>query len=237
MKQQARAYNGYRVSYRSPYASVTINRGMYPMRVLYGVIGANVAVFVLWQLNPGFAARHFMVSPQYVREGRVYTLLTSAFSHAELTHLAVNMITLYFFGQEVALTLGPRLFLTLYCTAGIAASLAHVGWYWYKAVRDGGPPWVKDARLRMAPPALGASGAVSAVVISGVLLAPMRMVLVFPIPIPMPAFMLGVLWIASDISGSIKGEGTVGHVAHLGGAATGLAFYWAWRRGLLRRRF
>lgn len=28
-------------------------------------------------------------------------------------------------------------FLTLYCTAGIAASLAHVGWYWYKAVRDG----------------------------------------------------------------------------------------------------
>lgn len=40
-KQQARAYNGYRVAYRSPYASVSINRDMDPMKLLYGVIGAN----------------------------------------------------------------------------------------------------------------------------------------------------------------------------------------------------
>lgn len=43
VKQQARAYNGYRVAYRSPYASVTINRGMDPMRVLYGVIGEGAS--------------------------------------------------------------------------------------------------------------------------------------------------------------------------------------------------
>lgn len=35
----------------------------------------------------------------------------------------------------------------------------------------------------------------------------------------------------------MQGEGNVGHVAHLGGAATGAAFYWAWRKGLLRRRW
>lgn len=31
----------------------------------------------------------------------------------------------------------PLQFLALYCTAGIAASLAHVGWFWYRAVREG----------------------------------------------------------------------------------------------------
>lgn len=36
-----------------------------------------MAGFVMWQINPGFMARHFMVSPQHIREGRVYTLLTS----------------------------------------------------------------------------------------------------------------------------------------------------------------
>jgi len=36
-----------------------------------------VAGFVMWQTNPGFMARHFMVSPQHIREGRIYTLLTS----------------------------------------------------------------------------------------------------------------------------------------------------------------
>lgn len=39
-KQQARAYNAYsRVAYQSPYASVTLSRGIDPMKVLYGVIG------------------------------------------------------------------------------------------------------------------------------------------------------------------------------------------------------
>ena len=39
--------------------------------------GLNVAVFLLWQLNPQFAARNFLVSSQHIRDGRVYTLLTS----------------------------------------------------------------------------------------------------------------------------------------------------------------
>jgi hypothetical protein len=36
-----------------------------------------VAVFLLWQLNPQFAACNFLVSPQHIRDGRIYTLLTS----------------------------------------------------------------------------------------------------------------------------------------------------------------
>jgi membrane associated rhomboid family serine protease len=44
------------------------------------------------------------------------------------------------------------------------------------AVAAGGPPYIRDARLRRSPPALGASGAVSAIVIADVLLNPWRMV-------------------------------------------------------------
>ncbi len=44
--------------------------------------GLNVAVFLLWQLNPQFAARNFLVSPQHIRDGRVYTLLTSGAASA-----------------------------------------------------------------------------------------------------------------------------------------------------------
>jgi hypothetical protein len=50
--------------------------------------GVNVAVFLLWQLNPQFAARNFLVSPQHIRDGRVYTLLTSG--TMQLTHVTLQ---------------------------------------------------------------------------------------------------------------------------------------------------
>ena len=42
-------------------------------------------------------------------------MLTSAFSHFDLTHLGVNMIALYFFGRSLCERFGGRYLLTLYC--------------------------------------------------------------------------------------------------------------------------
>jgi membrane associated rhomboid family serine protease len=98
--------------------------------VVWMLIGANAAVFMLWRMaDPGFMRRHFMVSEvinqglctkkevitgtslAYCNEqisldnfksGRLHTLLTSAFSHAETDHLISNMIGLYFFGTSVS---------------------------------------------------------------------------------------------------------------------------------------
>ena len=76
--------------------------------VLYGLIAANLAGFLLWQSYPGLMYRHATVSVNSVREGRVYTLLTSAFSHKSFGHILANMFTLYFFGRNMSNVLGGK---------------------------------------------------------------------------------------------------------------------------------
>ena len=87
--------------------------------VLYSLIGLNVAIYALWQVNPTFARKHFVVSAAALSEGRVWTAVTSAFSHRDgMSHLAVNMISLFFFGRSVGAALGGRALLSLYLAAG-----------------------------------------------------------------------------------------------------------------------
>lgn len=76
--------------------------------VLYGLIAANLAGFLLWQSYPGLMYRYATVSVNSVREGRVYTLLTSAFSHKAFSHILANMFTLYFFGRNMSHVLGGK---------------------------------------------------------------------------------------------------------------------------------
>lgn len=89
--------------------------------VLYGLIAANLAGFLLWQSYPGLMYRHATVSVNSVREGRVYTLLTSAFSHNAFSHILANMFTLYFFGRSMSHVLGGK----KVCPTPIALLLKH----------------------------------------------------------------------------------------------------------------
>ena len=68
--------------------------------------------------------------------------------------------------------------------------------------------------------AVGASGAVSGVVFSYVIFAPMSEILV--LFIPMPAFVFAILWIAFSLYGMKTKLGNIGHEAHLGGAVGGM---------------
>ena len=71
--------------------------------MLYAIALANVAVFAAWHnLDPRFMRANFLVSEESIKRGRWHTLLTSAFSHRDVSHLAANMLALYFFGREVA---------------------------------------------------------------------------------------------------------------------------------------
>ena len=67
---------------------------------LYGLLGANVAVFLLWRANPLFAARNFTTSLDGIKSGRLHTLVTCTFSQRDTWHLVSNMIGLYFFGRQ-----------------------------------------------------------------------------------------------------------------------------------------
>ena len=52
----------------------------------------------------------------------------------------------------------------------------------------------------------------------------------------MPAALLGALWLLRDVAGAMDGGGHIAHAGHLGGAAAGLAFFVAFRRGAIRPR-
>lgn len=206
----------------------TIGRRPGP-NVTKALIAVNAAVFLLWQ-----AARtdpelwpvmwgHFSVSAVHLGQGRWWTLLTSVFSHNQLWHIAINMLVLWSFGSFLERLVGSRFFLGFYLVSGVFASLSHC---------------VVETVLLGQPnvPALGASGAVSAVLLAYALLFPRHRILLFGV-IPMPALIAALLFVGLDIFGLVaQGRGgglPIGHGAHLGGALAGFVTWLA----VLRPRF
>lgn len=194
-----------------------------PVRALWVIVALNVAVFLLWHLAPlaggvgdRFMQRQFLVSSQTIAHGRVWTLLTSEFSHESLLHLAFNMLTLVSLGIDVERVLGSRAFTHLYVMGAMIASAAYV-------VYD----WATPGSV----PALGASGAVMAVVVAGAYLFPGRRVLLFFL-IPMRQLFAVGVFLTVDLLGMFSsGADHIAHAAHLGGALYG----WWYQHGVMRR--
>ena len=87
---------------------------------------------------------------------------------------------------------------------------------------------------------LGASGAVYAIIVGFAYLWPKETIILFPIPIPMPAWLLATGYVGLSVFNGITGSSAgVAHFAHLGGAAFGFAFlkWWQWRQGAGKRTF
>lgn len=184
-----------------------------PDRTLFGLIGLNIAVFVLWQSVPPDAlpalADHLTVSWDTLRAGRVWTLLTSAISHHDATHLLFNMIALWVFGQPVLRVLGERRFAGIYVVGALFSSVGYVA---FTALAG---TWGS---------ALGASGAVMAIAVIFAALFPKVTLLLFFF-VPVPAALAVALYIAADLWGLGQAGTGIAHAGHLGGAAYGLAYY------------
>ncbi|KAJ7530710.1 hypothetical protein O6H91_14G015900 [Diphasiastrum complanatum] len=202
-----------------------------PEAVLWGLISLNLAVYLLWRFGDySFMHKHFMVSVDNLMSGRLHTVLTSAFSHKDIYHLLFNMLGLYFFGREIALGFGGRRLLLLYLAGGVAGSLGHVVYCCYVL------PWLKGVPRsfyysRYSLPALGASGAVNAIVVFDILLNPRRVILI-DFLFPVPAIFFGTYLVLKDLWGATRVNSETAHAGHLGGALVGAA---AWMR--LRSRW
>jgi membrane associated rhomboid family serine protease len=130
-------------------------------KVIFGIIGANVLVFVMWQNKDlqGFMTKHFVTSYDAVLQGRPHTLLTSMYSQQGFMHLAFNMLSLYFLGMDVCARLGTRRFMFVYTVGGVCGALGHVLiTNYYSSLRFGAQSR-QAARVRRIG-LLGASGAV-----------------------------------------------------------------------------
>ncbi len=188
------------------------------------IILINIGVYLLWMFfgdyGPSFMTRNFLTSWVHLMNGRVWTLLTSEFSHNMLLHIFLNMFVLSSFGPVMETLLGIRSFLTLYLVGGLVASVSHC---------------LVSNYLLGAPdlPVLGASGAISGIIIAFALMFPRQKILLFGF-IPIPAIAGGVLFVALDVWGLVaQAEGgglPIGHGAHLGGALTGIVYYYFWIR-------
>ena len=186
------------------------------------IIAINILVFCLWYILPTeFMFYNFLVSYSGLVEGRYWTLITSVFSHNSFFHIFINMYVLLGFGQAMEMVMGTKRFVTFYLLAGILASLTHS---------------LVSAYILHDPdlPALGASGAVAGLILLFSLLFPREKILLLGI-IPLPAIFGALVFVGLDIWGLVsQAQGTsilpIGHGAHLGGAFTGLIFYFFTRR-------
>jgi len=138
--------------------------------------------------------------------GEKIRMLTSGFLHVDWTHLGFNMYALYLFGAIVTNGMGTLSFVIIYLGGLLTGSL-------YSLLFHKKEPYYS---------AVGASGAVSGILFSGIILAPNKLYnfIFFPF-VDIPGYILGVGYLLYSIYGMKKQLGNVGHAAHLGGAMGG----------------
>ena len=145
-----------------------------------------------------------------------YRMLTSGIIHSGWGHLFFNMLTLYFFGRVVEQyfsaafggVLGAVLYVMLYVSALAISSLGDLVKY-----RDN---WNYNA--------LGASGAVSAVLFASILFAPKMGIYIYLIPIPVPGYIFVPLYLLYCWYMAKRNMDNIGHTAHFWGAVYGILF-------------
>lgn len=153
--------------------------------------------------------------PPAVQRGQWYRFFTCGLLHADMGHLAFNMITLYFFGGGVEQNFsilfgkyGKLIYLAMYVLA-LAFCLLPT----YGKNKD-------NFHYR----SLGASGAVSAVVFSSILFDPLRGIGLFFIPVFVAGFLFGLIYLVVSSMLDRKGGDNINHSAHIYGALFGIAF-------------
>ena len=146
----------------------------------------------------------------------IYRLFSHGLIHGSWGHLFFNMLTLYFFGTNTELwfqeawgkTIGAVLYVLMYVSAIAVSSLADL----------------KKYRNEPRYNALGASGAVSAVLFASVLFDPMMGIYIYLIPIPIPGFVFAPLYLLYCWWMAKRNKDNIGHSAHFWGAVYGFVF-------------
>ena len=193
------------------------------------LIAANVIVFLLQLAAPGivvpfalwplgsarFAGANVSFEP--------WQLITYAFLHGGLVHIAFNMFAFYMFGGSIEQVFGARRYLVYYFVCVVSAAVAQLA---------------VSALSGTVYPTIGASGGVFGLLLAYAIYFPRnRIMLLFP-PIPMSARTFVVVYAVLELFFGVTGtEEGVAHFAHLGGLVGGFILLQYWRGfDALRRR-
>lgn len=173
--------------------------------VLIGLTSA-VSLFALW-FRPGILDWGMLKPYRVLTQKTWYEVLTSGFLHGSLTHLLVNMFVLLVFGLTVERNIGLAHMLSLYISGIVVSALPSL---WK---HSGNPSYAT----------LGASGAVEAVLFMFIFMFPMQNIYLFLIPVGIPAWIFGLLFLIYSLAASTK-RGRINHEAHIAGSLWGLVY-------------
>ena len=153
---------------------------------------------------------------------KIWKLITVGVTHAPLGrsiwHVVFNMYSLWLFGRAVEQKYGSREFLALYLALLTGSSIC---WCAFELIQGHG-----------GATAVGASGAVSGVLVIFALNFPRQKFYIIPFPFPIQAWLLGIIMVGMDALGTLgvsanpmAGTARIAYTAHLGGALFGLLYF------------
>jgi membrane associated rhomboid family serine protease len=199
--------------------------------VNYGFIAISVMVFLL-ELTGGFSPEIFArygVVPSALAGGffpGFYRFVTSIFIHADVWHLAGNLLFLWVFGEHIEEFLGYVRYMIFFIAAGTAGGLLHCLFYPQSMI-----------------PLIGASGAISGVMALYMLYFPkmkISILLLFVFLVRIPAIVFISIWILFQIWNGwmtlrMPETGGTAYLAHIGGIVYGFVFAMFWGTKIRKR--
>lgn len=180
---------------------------LHPLMIAYGA---------LWPIGPSQVIGYTAGGQPLIAGFQFWQLITYAFLHGGLTHIAFNMFALWMFGGPIEHLLGAKHYTIYYFACAITAAVANM--------------LVAHFFVHGFYPTIGASGAIFGLLVAfGVMYPKVKMFLIF-LPIPMPAWIFVLGYIALELFFGVSGYETgVAHFAHLGGAVGGFVLLQYWR--------
>lgn len=174
------------------------------------IIAANIFVFAITYLLPELKFS-LSLMPGAVLQGAFWQIFSYMFVHSSVSHLLLNMLGLYFFGIQVEKQTGSREFILYYFLTGILAGCLSLGGYLITGT------W--NVML------MGASASVFAVLLAFATMYPESQIYIWAI-LPVRAPVLVLVYTAIELFSEIFGvNGSVAHLAHLGGFGFGWLYF------------
>ena len=178
------------------------------------IIACILVSLYYWFGGQGDATtQYFAFSTTNLLNGRIWTLVTALFLHADILHLLGNMLFLYAFGNALEKEVGAGKTYLAFFAGGVLSFL--LGTFFY------------DPSINM----IGASAAIFTLTAVVMLVKPLKFSLIFFMPLGLVAIIYIIYNVVTVQSGV---ESNVAYISHVIGFAIGIPFGIAWTKNLVR---
>ncbi len=179
------------------------------------IIAITVIVSYL-AFNNSKLVEKYIFYPPAINNKQWYRFLSYGLLHADFSHLLFNMFALYLFGTEI-----EKVFIGVFGT--FIGIILYIFLYLLGLVFSILPTYLKE-KNNSRYSSLGASGAVSAIIFAYILLYPMNFMGLVFVPIFLPAFIFGIIYVATSIYIEKNYSSNINHSAHVMGGLFGVVF-------------